>query len=111
MTNNSLSPWYVLDFDNNPVQTNRSFFKIFMKYSEQRIVGKHQMQIDGVKVIISTVFTGLNDNDTFFQSMVLGGEFSESNWYYNTYEQALGGHNQIVAAYEQEYNVRAIPCE
>ncbi len=111
MDKERLSSLYVLDSRNRPVRTTKEFFEDFMKNSpERRVVAADQLFIDGTKIVISTVFTGIDDNGCFFHTMVMGGEFSESTWKYQTYEQAEVGHRQIVSAYEEHFNLESEPC-
>lgn len=105
------SELYVLDSNNQPVRTTKDFFEDFILNSERRIVGKEVFNVNGVKIVISTVFIGFCCNGCFFQSMILGGEFSESNWSYETYEQAKAGHEQIVAAYREHFEIGETSCE
>lgn len=106
-----MSELYVLDSNNRPVRTTKDFFEDFIRNSDRRIVGKEVFDVNGVKIVISTVFTGFSCNCCFFQSMILGGEFSESSWSYETYEQAKAGHDQIVMAYREHFASEESLCE
>jgi len=55
------------------------------------------------EVMVSTVFLGVNHNLAFgkphlFETMVFGGEMDGEMQRYSTWDEALAGHEQIVAA-------------
>ena len=101
---------YVLDTRNRPIPADREFFDDFMK-SSRRTVCREQILIDETRVIISTAFMGMKTNGCLFQTIILGGEFSGSEWWYESYEKAQAGHEMIVSAYEDHYESEAVPCK
>lgn len=90
---------YTLDSSNRPIPAPQEFFEDMM-HSERRFVGRDTITTPLAKVVVSTIFLGIKqDNGTFFETRILGGEFNDSHWQYNTYDQALNGHEQIVSAF------------
>ncbi len=62
---------------------------------------KHQMMMEGDRVRVSTVFLGLNHNfgdglPILWETMIFGGEHSEYQERYSTYEEAVEGHARAV---------------
>lgn len=52
---------------------------------------------------VSTVFLGLDNSwdggtPVLFETMVFGGPYSEDQWRYCTWDEAVAGHERIVAA-------------
>jgi hypothetical protein len=72
------------------------FEAFLLAHHELRRVG--QAVIDGVTV--STVHLGVPHGlhgQEHYETMVFGGPLDEHQWRYETYEQAVAGHEQVCA--------------
>ena len=91
--------FWIIDDDHNVRRAN-SMEEWFSSYEEH-----HRMvaQTGNKNIWISTIFLGLNHNffdegpPILFETMVFGGHLHGSQWRYNTYDEALKGHHEVVA--------------
>ena len=71
---------------------------------EAFLLAHHELRLVGYDVIddvrVSTVHLGIPHGlrgTEHYETMVFGGEHDEHQWRYETYEQAVAGHAQVVA--------------
>lgn len=90
--------YYILDENNKPVKSNiEEFLKWEKEYLEKRVVG--QETINDVRV--STVFLGLDHSfmseiPILWETMIFGGEHDQYQERYESYEEALIGHQRAL---------------
>jgi len=89
---------YILDKDHNLIEADLEMWSRFFEDMKNRRVGRDE--VNGKTV--STVFLGLDHNFSetgeplLFETMIFGGD-GEECYRYSTWDEALKGHNEIVA--------------
>ena len=100
---------YLLDENKKPYAvTIEESFKLYDDF-DMRIVKSEYL--DNEKICVSTVFLGYNgahygaeDKPLFFETMVFGGDYDGYMVRYETYQQAVEGHNEIVNKIKSKLN-------
>lgn len=93
--------WYILDENNNPIPASSLAAAIFFK-SERRIIARDVVG----DASLSTVFLcldhgfGHSNGPVLFESMWFGGSSDGKQRRYHTREEALEGHNEMLAEYK-----------
>jgi hypothetical protein len=92
---------YVLDNQGNPIAEPDvlAWAMWFQENNSRRQVARDELPSG---TVVSTVFLGINHNfgpgaPLLFETMVFGGRFDEEQERYATREQAIAGHDQILA--------------
>ncbi len=90
---------YILDEDNNIVESDMLGYCEWLKKNEsRRIVGRTQVG----DILVSTVFLGIDHrfygkgSPVLFETMCFGGFFDEQQHRYCTWAEALQGHEAFV---------------
>lgn len=93
-----LSPYYKLDAQGQPVACDFDDYQQWFQHADRRVA----FDLHGV-VEVSTVFIGLNfalskrEPPRMFESRIFGGPHDGEKRRYDTREQALAGHAELVA--------------
>lgn len=102
-----MSKWYILDKDDNPVETDTITAGRWFENSvndKQRVVAWTDV---APGVSLSTVFLALNHSwipgkVLLYESLWFGGEFDGEMRRYSTKAEALAGHNEMLAEYNNK---------
>jgi hypothetical protein len=91
--------YFILDGDNNPVETDAMTFGKWFQENKHRRIVKQDTPLKGVSV--STVFLGvnhaiLNEVPLLFETTVFNGDHDGYCRRYSTYEQAQKGHQEVI---------------
>ena len=87
---------YLLNENNEPYQVDLVNMD-FEKLESQKIVKTYEFD----DILVSTVFLGLkhgvlDGKPVLFETMIFGGEHSDIQWRYTSYDDAVASHNRIV---------------
>jgi hypothetical protein len=92
--------FYILDDDHQPVAATWQEYADWMArgFDKTKRVAETTVGEDSV----STVFLGLDHAwdggpPVLFESMILGGDHDQEMWRYTSWDEALAGHERIVA--------------
>jgi hypothetical protein len=89
--------YYILNDDKEPVEADWEEYCKFLDTLENKIV--KQETINNTK--ISTVFLGQDIGDDseapiLFETMCFGGALDGDQWRYQTFDEALKGHQEVI---------------
>lgn len=102
---------YLLDENKKPYPVSiEESFKLYDD-PDMKIVKSEYLYLDNENVRVSTVFLGYNaayefgaDKPLFFETMVFGGDYDDYMVRYETYQEAVNGHNEIVNKIKSKLN-------
>lgn len=94
---------FVLDENKNIIEADLLTYSAFMHDFKNRIVKKTFFGNVEVSTVFLTIPHGINLNE-FFETMVFGGIYDGEQIRYETYEDALSGHEKIVLKIKKELN-------
>lgn len=101
--------WYILTTDNKPVAVSvREASKWLEENIHRNVLKQDTLENDqGDKIFVSTVFLGLDhswDNKglILWETMIFGGINDQYQERYNSYEDALEGHQRAIDLIKQE---------
>ena len=97
-----MSNWYILNEDHTTKSASVEEYILWNK-----TYGKNRMKVKREKIKekdceVSTVFLGLdhahgkNKKPLLFETMIFGGEKDGDMWRYETWEEAIKGHKDVV---------------
>lgn len=90
---------YILDVDNNAVETDLITWAMWYERSENRVVAWTQITS---KCLVSTVFLGIDHRyfgggpPLLFETKIFGGPRDEYLWRYSSWDDAQTGHRTAV---------------
>jgi hypothetical protein len=100
---------YLLDENKKPYPV--SIEESFKLYDDLDMKIVKSEYLDNENVRVSTVFLGYNaayygaeDKPLFFETMVFGGAYDDYMVRYETYQEAVDGHNEIVNKIKSKLN-------
>jgi hypothetical protein len=101
--------WYILTADNQPVAVSVTEAAQWIENNiHRKVVKQDNLENDqGDKIFVSTVFLGLDhswDNQglILWETMIFGGINDQYQERYNSYEDALEGHQRAIDLIKKE---------
>ena len=107
--------WYILDNNHKPVVSTGLESSKWMEDNpnRKRVAYDELTDLNGDDVRVSTVFLGLDysvpwDKHTtplLWETMIFGGEYDQSQERYNSYEDAVDGHQKMLNSVKGDSDV------
>lgn len=103
-----MTEWYILDgHEVCPVETYDEYHRWRQSIKSDGPSFTRRVAVDDIGAVhISTVFLGLDHGwgdgpPVVFETMVFGGDMDENQWRYSTWDEAIAGHERVVAAVQE----------